>query len=175
MWETAGDARDFIKKQLLELNAKDFLSVGFFFMTGYMIWRALGRVPQFDYERDADYSAFEDRLSFNEWFWGRQRIIFITMLIAIRLIAEMKFTVPSGGGLEFQEIKPFAWLALILKEWEPVCMINDGYDEAKEVFYFKAVPIEFRALLVLSFISILFLLKEFLQTAVGELGELIPG
>ena len=180
LWETAGDARDFIKKQLLQLEARQFLSLGFYFVLAYTLWRSLGRVAKYDPQ-----VGIPDDVSPSEWFWGAQRevlhsffkIIHAIGAIEIPGIGTQTVQMPRIGAVPLpiptpsSGIHPFKFIMYQGDLWWKLCIRAEYVDGQ---WYYKAVPLEFRILMVLSVVSLLFIMQKFGEILIAELGELVP-
>ncbi|MHA2264748.1 MAG: hypothetical protein ACXAEN_20325 [Candidatus Thorarchaeota archaeon] len=169
LFETAGDARDYLKKQLLELSAREMLSIGFFIITGYLSFRCLGRVLWVPEGKpyDPDDPFFQD-INVDQWFWGHMRSVLNNTWEYINNLREWKIP-----GLDF---KPFMFMGNITYQWAPMLvqtehtLRKDGGDR----LYYKSMPMQFRILFVFMLMSTLYVMKEFIERTIEGIGEIIP-
>lgn len=184
LWETAGDARDFLKKQLLELNAKEILSIGFYLVLLYSFWRALGRVPAYK-----NINEDPPRGKSSAWFWGMQRTMMVEIFKTLHTLTSLEIPklsagimppgigglipLPDPGGGEGSGIRPLEFFMHQIDLWWHVA-IETEYVESEDQWYWCAVPFELRALLVLSLVSALFIGQKLGELLIQELGELVP-
>ena len=163
LWRSADDARDFLKKQLLELSFRDILALGFYFIVTYTAFRGLGRVPQIELD-DLDEVEAEG-IPQQTVFWAIHRSLFINVLQQLEILFNMEIPGTGYKPLRFLHVPTGFWLWLITRVETPP--VNGR-------FYYKAVPLEQRVLLILGVVSLMFIMQLMAERLISEIGEIIP-